>query len=339
MRAWQLHDTTGPDAFSLDEVPTPEPGPGEVRVALRIVALNHLDLWVSRGLPAPDRLPHIAGADGAGIVDAVGDGVTTVTVGDEVIVNPSLSCGLCPACLAGDIVFCRSYGILGEHRPGTLAEAVVVPARNVVPKPAGLDWETAGSFGLATGTAFRMLRRGRLGAGDVLLVVGVGGGVSSAAVVLGRAMGARVFVTSRSADKVAWAVDHGAEAGFDSAGEFAKELKAAAGRPADVVVENVGPATWSQSVRAAGPGGRIVVCGSTSGPKVELSMPVLFFKQLEVVGSTMFTFGEFADVVDLVASGAVRPPVDRVYDFTELPAALARLDAGEQLGKVALRIG
>ncbi len=338
MRAWQLHDTTGPDAFSLDEVPTPEPGPGEVRVALRIVALNHLDLWVSHGLPAPDHLPHIAGADGAGVVDAVGEGVTTVAVGDEVIVNPSLSCGVCSACLAGDIVYCRSYGILGEHHPGTLAEAVVLPARNVVPKPTDLDWETAGSFGLATGTAYRMLRRARLRAGDVLLVVGVGGGVSSAALALGRAMGARVFVTSRSPDKIGWAVEHGAEAGFDSSGEFAKELKATAGRSADVVVENVGPATWGQSVRSAGPGGRIVVCGSTSGPKVELTMPVLFFKQLEVIGSTMFTHGEFAEVVDLVASGAVRPPVDHVYDFADLPAALARMDAGDQIGKLALRV-
>ncbi len=338
MRAWQLHDTTGPDAYALDDIPMPEPGPGEVRVALRIAAINHLDLWVSRGLPAPDRLPHIAGADGAGVVDAVGDGVTTVSVGDEVIVDPSLSCGRCPACLAGDIVYCRRYGILGEHHPGTLAEAVVVPARNVVSKPPELDWETAGSFGLSTGTAYRMLRRARLAAGDVLLVVGVGGGVSSAAMMLGEAMGARVFVTSRSAEKIAWAVAHGAEAGFDSTGEFAKDLKAAAGRPADVVVENVGPATWRQSVRAAGPGGRIVVCGSTSGPKVEITMPVLFFKQLEVIGSTMFTHGEFADVVALVGSGKVRPPVDHVYDFTELPEALRRMDAGEQLGKLALRV-
>ncbi len=338
MRAWQLHDTTGPDAFSLDEVPTPEPGPGEVRVALRVVALNHLDLWVSRGLPAPDHLPHICGADGAGVVDAVGEGVTSVGLGDEVIVNPSLSCGTCRACLAGDIVYCRRYGILGEHHRGTLAEAVVVPARNVVPRPPGLEWELAGSFGLATGTAYRMLRRARLRAGEVLLVVGVGGGVSSAALALGKAMGARVFVTSRSPDKIAWATAHGAEAGFDSSGEFSKELKAVAGRPADVVVENVGPATWSQSVRSAGPGGRIVVCGSTSGPKVELTMPVLFFKQLEVIGSTMFTHAEFAEVVDLVASGKVRPPVDRVFDFAELPAALAHLDSGAQLGKVALQI-
>ena len=338
MRAWQLHDTTGPENYALDEVPVPEPGPGEVRIALEVVAINHLDLWVSRGLPAPPTLPFITGADGTGTVDAVGEGVTRVSVGDEVIVDPSLSCGKCRACLAGDIVYCPDYGILGEHHPGTLAEFIVVPERNAVQRPAGLDPEIAGSFGLATGTAYRMLRRARLKAGDVLLVVGVGGGVSSAAMVLGRAMGARVFVTSRSDDKIAWAVEHGAEAGFDSSGEFAKALKATAGRAADVVVDNVGPATWGQTMRAAGQGGRIMVCGSTSGPKVQITMPVLFFKQLEIVGSTMFTHGEFAEVVDLVGSGAVRPPIDHVYDFAELPEALGRMDAGDQLGKLAFRV-
>ena len=337
MRAWQLHDTTGPENYRLDDVPEPEPGPGEVRVALKIAAINHLDLWVSHGLPSPPSLPFVTGGDGAGIVDAVGPGVTEVAVGDEVIVNPSVSCGKCPACLAGDVVYCPDYGILGEHRPGTLAEKVVVPEVNAVPKPSGLDWETAGSFGLATGTAYRMLRRARLEAGNVLLVVGVGGGVSSAAMVLGRAMGARVFVTSRSPDKLAWAMERGAEGGFDSSGEFARELEAAAGRLADVVVDNVGPATWRQTMRAAAPGGRIMVCGSTSGPKVEVTMPVLFFKQLEIIGSTMFTHREFRETLDLVARGA-RPPIDRVYDFTELREALRRMDAGEQLGKLAFRV-
>jgi NADPH2:quinone reductase len=301
------------------------------------MAFNHLDLWVSRGLPAPHHLPHVPGADAAGVVDAVGDGVTRVAAGDEVIINPSTSCGRCAACLAGDIVYCRSYGILGEHKPGTMAEAVVVPEINAIAKPASIDWETAGSFGLATGTAYRMLRRARLRAGETVLVVGVGGGVSSAALLIARAMGARVFVTSRSADKIHWATEHGAEAGFDSTGEFSKDLKAA-GVSADVVVENVGPATWNQSIRSASPGGRLVVCGSTSGTKVELTVPVLFFKQLEIIGSTMFTHAELAETLGLVSSGAVRPMIDRVFDFTELPAALERLDNGDQLGKVALRL-
>lgn len=271
------------------------------------------------------------------MIDAVGPGVDPSRVGEEVIVNPSTSCGGCVECLSGEIVYCRSYGILGEHRPGTLAEYVVLPSPNAVPKPPELDWETAGSFGLAAGTAYRMLRRARLRAGEVLLVVGVGGGVSSAAALIGRAMGARLFVTSRSPDKIAWALEQGAEAGFDSAADFAADLKKAVDGGADVVVENVGPATWEQSIRSLAPGGRVVVCGSTSGRSVELRMPVLFFKQLEIIGSTMYTHGEFIEVLDLVRRGLVRPPV-RVFDFEDLPQALALLERGDQIGKVALRV-
>ena len=338
MRAWLLHDTSGPSGFSLEEIETPEPGPGDVRVRLRVSALNHLDLWVSLGMPKPHSYPHVAGGDGAGVVDAVGPGVDTVTVGDEVIINPSVSCGHCAACLRGEIVFCPDYSILGEHENGTLAEHVVVPAANAVLKPSGLDWDTAGSFGLATGTAFRMLRRARLRAGETLLVVGVGGGVSSAALQLGVAMGARVYATSRDQHKLAWAESEGALGGFASDGEFSKDLKAS-GAPADVVVENVGPATWNQSIRSLAPGGRVVVCGSTSGPKVELSMPVLFFKQLEIIGSSMFTHAEFGEALALVASGAIDPPVDEVFPFEDLPRALDRLEQGRQLGKIALQHG
>ncbi len=331
MRAWQLHDTNGPESYRLDEVDTPEPGPGEVRVAMRISALNHLDLWVSRGLPAPHHFPHIAGGDGAGVVDSVGEGVDW-TAGDEVTINPSVSCGRCAACLAGDIVYCRSFGIIGEHHSGTLAEQVVVPARNLIPKP-NVDWEVAGSYGLAFGTAYRMLKRARLTAGETLLVVGIGGGVASAAFQLGLAFGADVMVTSRDQAKLEWAMSNGAIAAVKSDEAFSKELP----RRADVVVESVGPATFDQSVRSTAAGGRIAVCGSTSGPKIELTVPVLFFKQLEIIGSTMFTHEEFRQVTALVNSHKVRPQVDNAFEFERLPEALARLDAGDQMGKVALR--
>ncbi|HKX76526.1 MAG TPA: zinc-binding dehydrogenase [Acidimicrobiia bacterium] len=337
MRAWLLHDTTGPDALSLEEVEEPQPQAGQVRVAVKVAGLNHLDLWVSRGLPAPNHLPHILGADAAGIVDALGEGVAAWEVGDEVIVNPSMSCGQCHYCLRDQMVFCRSYQILGEHDPGTLAEMVVLPARSLIAKPPTLDWPTAGTFGLAAGTAYRMLLRARLQPHETVLVVGVGGGVSSAAMLIALAMGARVFVTSRSPDKIDWAIEQGAEGGFDSGGEFAKELKNAAGG-ADVVVENVGDATWGQSLRSLSPGGRLVLCGATAGNRVELALPVLWFKQLEIIGSTMFTRSEFARVLHLVESGKVRIPVDRVFPFEDLPAALAHLDAGDQIGKVGLEL-
>jgi NADPH:quinone reductase-like Zn-dependent oxidoreductase len=337
MRAWVLNETNGPESFTLQDVDTPEPGPGQVRVKMEVSALNHLDLWVSRGMPAPHHFPHIAGADGTGKVDAIGEGVTTASVGDLVTINPSVSCGQCAACLAGDTPYCKSYGILGEHSSGTLAEFSVLPARNVVASPEGISVVEAGSYGLAYGTAMRMLRRADLQAGDVLLVVGIGGGVSSAAQLIGQAMGADVYVTSRSADKIARSLEMGAKGGFDSATEFARDLKKTIGRGADVVIENVGPATWAQSVRSLDSGGRLAICGSTSGPKVEISVPYLFFKQLEIIGSTMFDHAEFAQVTTLIESGAVPVVVDSVYAFEELPEALARLDSGHQRGKVAIQ--
>jgi NADPH:quinone reductase-like Zn-dependent oxidoreductase len=337
MKAWVLHDIGGPQSFVLEEIATPDPGPGEVRVKLAAAALNHLDIWTSLGMPKPP-LPHVAGADGAGIVDSVGDAVSSVTPGQAVVVNPSVGCGTCAACSRGDTPLCATYQILGEHRWGTLAEYVVVPARNVLPKPDQLAWEEAAAYGLATGTAHRMLRRARLGSSDVLLVVGVGGGVSSAGLVLGKAMGATVYVTSTNTDKICRAIQLGAAGGFNSTNLFAKDLKEEIGRAADVVLENVGPATWEQSVRSLEPGGRLVTCGSTSGTKVEITVPHLFFKQLEILGSTMFDYDEFSAVTNLIGSGRVPVVIDRIYEFVELPAALARLEAGQQLGKIVLRV-
>ena len=334
MKAWLLPDTGGIDSFVLDEVDTPDPGPGEVRVRLVRTGLNHLDLWVSKGLPAPKHLPHIVGGDGAGVIDALGEGVDGLEAGDEVVIDPSLSCGECDACVRDEIVFCSRFGILGEHHTGTMAEYVVVPARNALPKPAALDWDRAGSFGLVTGTALRMLDRARLADGETVLIPGIGGGVSSAALILARQRGARVFVTSRDPAKIEWAIEHGAEAGFDSAGEFAQDMKSHGG--ADVVVENVGPATWGQSLRSLRPGGRLVTCGATSGQKVELSIPVMFFKQLELIGSSMATHSQFARALHLVGSGEVEVPVDSVFDFEDLPAALRRLEEGQQVGKIVI---
>lgn len=334
MRAWLLTETTGIDAFQLEEIDTPEPGPGEVRIRLVTSGLNHLDLWVSQGLPAPEHLPHILGADGAGTIDAAGAGVDGLEAGDEVVIDPSLSCGTCAACLHDEIVYCSEFGILGEHHTGTLAEYVVVPAANALPKPPKLSWEVAGSFGLVTATALRMLERARVREGEKVLIPGIGGGVSSATLLLARALRAEVYVTSRSREKIEWALANGAVAGFDSEGEFSKEMKSAGG--ADVVVENVGPATWNQSLRSLKPGGRLVVCGATSGPKVELTLPVLWFKQLELIGSSMANHSQFSRALHMVESAAAAPPVDSVFAFDDLPDALRRLESGEQIGKVVI---
>lgn len=334
MKAWQLTDTKGIDSYVLNEIPEPEPGPGEVRVAIKYSGINHLDIWTSMGLPAPKVLPHTTGADAAGIVDAIGEGVAGFEIGDEVIVDPSLSCGHCEFCGNDDIVYCADFKILGEHVPGTFTEKIVLPTINVVPKPSAVDWEVAGSFGLASVTAIRMLEEANLRRGDTVLVVGIGGGVSAAAMSLAKAFGADVYVTSRSQDKIDWAVENGALAGFDSTGEFGKEMAALGG--ADLVIDNVGTATLKQSMRAAKTGGRIAICGGTSGAKFELSLPILFFRHLELAGSSMGTHAQFARALNWIRLGEASSPVAKVFPFAELPDALRYLDSGEQLGKVVV---
>lgn len=334
MKAWQLEDTNGIDSYVLNEVTEPEPGPGEVRVEIKYSGVNHLDIWTSMGLPAPKVLPHTTGADAAGIVDALGDGVSGIEVGDEVIVDPSHSCGKCEYCLKDEIVYCSEFGILGEHLPGTFTEKVVVPAINVVAKPAPVPWEVAGSFGLASTTAIRMLEKADLQKGETVLVVGIGGGVSSAAMSLARAFGADVYVTSRSEDKIDWAISQGAVEGFDSSEEFGKAISGMGG--VDLVIDNVGPATLKQSMRAARPGGRIAICGATSGPKFELTLPVLWFKQLELIGSSMGTHSQFARALNWIRLGKASSPLARVFPFSDLPEAMRYLDSGEQLGKVVI---
>ena len=338
MRAWLLHDASGPSGYRLDEVATPEPGAGEVRVRVHASALNHLDLWVASGMPAPPLWPLITGADGSGVVDAVGPQVDDVAIGDEVMIDPSTSCGECPACLHGEVPFCRHFRIVGEHRWGTHAEAVVVPAVNVRTKPPSLSWEQAAASGLVTSSALRMLRRARFEPGDDVLVVGVGGGTSVATVLLATALGAgRVFATSREPGKLDWAQRQGASGGFASDGPFDEQVREATeGRGVDLVVDNVGTATFERSLRSLARGGRLVTNGSTSGRTAELHLPTLFWRQLEVIGATMNDHQEFADAVQLVGSGAVEIPIDTVVGFEDFPAALERLESGEQLGKIVL---
>ncbi|MGD2103374.1 MAG: zinc-binding dehydrogenase, partial [Acidimicrobiia bacterium] len=322
------------DSYVLNDVAEPDPAPGQVRIALKRSGLNHLDIWTSMGLPAPKHLPHTTGADGAGLIDAVGDGVSGHDVGDEVVIDPSLSCGQCEACLRDDIVYCNEFAILGEHVPGTFTEKIVVPQINVLPKPPALEWDVAGSFGLAGVTALRMLEKSRLQRGETVLVVGIGGGVSASAMTLAQALGASVYVTSRSQEKVDWALGLGAEGGFLSDGEFGKEMAALGG--ADVVVDNVGAATLKQSMRAAKAGGRIVICGGTSGPRFELNLPVLFFRHLELIGSSMGNHAQFARALNWIRLGKASSPVARTFPFDQLPEALNFLDAGEQMGNVVL---
>jgi NADPH:quinone reductase-like Zn-dependent oxidoreductase len=288
-----------------------------------------MDLWLTRGLPKP-HLPHVPGCDVAGVVVEVGAEVTGVAPGDEVVVNPAVSPVEAIVAQGIDSPLAPGFQILGEQRWGGHADRVVVPARNTVPRPAGREWEECAAYPLATLTAWRMLRRARLGVGETVLIVGIGGGVSTAALGLALRLGATVYATSRDEAKRRRAVSLGAEDAFDSEADWPVV--------ADVVVESVGPATWDRSVRALRPGGRLVVCGATSGPKVELNLPRLFFKQIEVIGSTMGSYPEFDQVTRLVGQG-LPVQVDEVFARADYPQALERLERGEQLGKVVLRHG
>lgn len=325
MRAWILDESPG--EYRYGEVAEPGMGRDDVRVRPVASALNHMDLWLTRGLPKPPHLPHIPGCDVAGVVEAVGDDVHHVAVGDEVVVNPSVSPIEGIVALGNDSPLAKGFALVGENRWGGHAELVVVPGRNVVPRPAGVSWEQGAAYPVAMSTAWRMLRRARVRAGESVLIVGIGGGVSSMALALALRQGAVVYATSRDAAKRKRAMELGAADAFDSERDWPVKV--------DVVIESVGPATWERSVRALKPGGRLAVCGGTSGPKVELNLPRLFFKQIEIIGSTMSSYEEFAEVTNLVGQG-VPVQVDEVFGLDEYPAALERLRSGEQLGKIVL---
>lgn len=325
MKAWILEESPG--WYHRGEIDSPEPGPGDVVVSPVTSALNHMDLWVTRGLPRP-ALPHVPGCDVAGTVSAVGGDVDTVEVGAEVVVNPAVSSVEAIVALGNDSPLGKGFQIVGEQRWGGHAEALVIPARNVLTRPASRSWVECAAYPLATLTAHRMLRRARLVAGETVLIVGIGGGVSMAALSLAVWSGARVYVTSRDQAKIDAAVAMGAVDGFDSSDER-WPIKA------DVVVESVGPATWEQSVSSLAPGGRLVVCGGTTGPEVTVNLPKLFFKQIEIIGSTMGSYQEFAAVTDMVAAG-LPVAVDTTFGIDDYLLALDRLQAGKQLGKIVL---
>jgi zinc-binding alcohol dehydrogenase/oxidoreductase len=324
--AWILDESPG--AYRWGEIDHPALGPDDVRIRVVTSALNHMDLWVTRGLPKPP-LPHVPGCDVAGVIDAVGDAVRGLAAGDEVVVNPGVSPLEDIVALGNDSPMGPGFAIYGEHTWGGHATFAVAPSRNVVARPAGRTWEECAAYPLASVTAYRMLRRARLRAGQTVLVVGIGSGVSCAALAIAQQLGAQVVATSRSEAKRAEAVAMGAVAAIDSADERWSVQ-------ADVVVESVGAATWDKSVRALKAGGRLVVCGGTSGAEVTLNLPRLFFKQIEIIGSSMGSYEEFAELTTLMGQGLpVR--IDEVLELSEYPEALRRLEAGEQLGKVVLR--
>lgn len=346
MRAWVIRGTGGLDRLEFAQVPDPAATleSNEVRVSLRAAALNHLDLFTVRGLPHEYHFPHILGADGAGVVDAVGPGVRSVRPGDRVMINPGIADYTCEYCRAGEHSLCLNYRLLGEHLPGTLAETIVVPEPNVaiiptLPNP--LTWAEAAAFSLVTLTAWRMVvTRARVEPGETVLVWGIGGGASLAAMRIAKLKGARVIATSSNDGKLEHARRLGADVTLNHTKQkISQEVRVHTDkRGADVVIENVGEATWDESLRSLRRGGRLVSCGATTGPKVGLDLRRLFWYQWTLMGSTMGSLAEYRELVRVLGSGELRPIVDRVFPFTEAREGFERLDRGEQLGKIAIQI-
>lgn len=341
MRVVRIREHGGLEQLRFEEAPVPAPGPCEVRVAVRAVGLNHLDTWVRRGVPGHTfPLPMIPGCDGAGVVDAVGPGVTSRKVGDRVVLAPGFSCGACPACAAGRQNLCRHYGIFGEMRDGTCADFLVVPERNALALPAHVPFEVAAAFPLVYLTAWHMLAdRAELRPGETVLVHAAGAGVSTAAIQIARLLGAgRVIATTSTAAKAAKARELGADDVVDYVREdFVARVREITGRAGvDVVVDHVGRATLPGSLKCLAKGGRVVSCGATSGQAVEVAMNLVFFKSLSLLGSTMGGLGEVHEVLGHVAAGRLRPVVDSVLPMSAVAEAHRRLEARDVFGKIVL---
>jgi NADPH:quinone reductase-like Zn-dependent oxidoreductase len=349
MKALVLRGHGDLSQLAVDEVPAPViRRPGEVRIRLEGAALNHLDLWTIRGLPGLAlAMPHILGGDGAGVVESVGNDVGHVRPGDRAMLNPGISCYRCRYCLSGEHSLCETYRLLGEHVPGTLAEYIVVPEQNVavVPTPPEphppISWAEAAAFPLVTLTAWRMLvTRAHLRAGETVLIWGVGGGVSVTALQIAKLCGARVIVTSSSDAKLEAARTLGADEALNhGAQDIVKSIRRLTDRRGvDVVVENVGQATWDRSLKLLARGGRLVTCGATTGPNVNVDVRRLFWYQWTILGSTMGGAEDFREVVNLLGQGRLRPVIDSTFALDDAVEGFRRLEQGEQIGKITVAV-
>ncbi len=339
MRAAIFHEHGGPEQVRIEEVPRPVPGLGEVLIEVRAATMNHLDLWVRRGLPIETTMPHIGGSDIAGVVAEVGPGAMGVAVGERVVVNPSLWCGHCRSSVRGEESMCAHSRILGEHTNGGFAEYVAVPAANVYPLPESIAFEEAAALPISYQTAWRgLIGRARVRAGEDVLVVGASGGTAVAAVQIARLAGARVLAVTSGPENVARVRALGAEIVYDrNEVDFSKEVFRDTGREGvDVVIDSVGAATWTASLRALGRGGRLVTYGATTEPVVEINLRLLFWKQLQIIGTTMSSRAEFEAMLRVALRGELRPVIDTVMPLDEARAAHERLEAGGQFGKIVL---
>ncbi len=342
MKAAWLTGHGGNEVVTIGERERPMRAPGEILVRMKAATLNRVDLYMrDSGAGITHPLPLIMGVDGAGVIEEVGPEETAWQPGQRVVLQPIVSCGRCEFCERGDTPLCTSASYLGEHRHGTLAQFVSLPARNVFALPEGLDFAQGAALGVNHLTAWRMLfSKARVQPWETVLIFGIGGGVSLAALQLVKAIGAKAIVTSRDASKLERARALGADAVVLGGGdEIARQvLKLTGGRGVDVVIENIGTAVWSAALKSLVRGGRLVTCGATSGDQPGADIRRMFIRQLQVLGSTAGSLSEFRDLLNFVTLHDLKPVIDQRYPLSDLHAALDHLDASRQFGKVAVEI-
>ncbi len=342
MKAAYFEEHGGLDVIKVGDLPVPEIGPNEVLVRVKTAALNHLDIFVRNGLPGLKlKFPHIMGSDGAGVVEKVGENVKNLQPGDEVVLNPGISCGTCEFCLRGEHSLCVTFHLLGEHVDGTYAEFVKAPAINCYPRPKGLTWEESAAFPLTFLTSWRMLvSKAQIKPGEWILIIGIGGGVAVASLQISKLFGLKTIVTSGSNEKLEKARELGADFTINhNEADFAKEVrKITEKRGVDVVLDSVGKATWKKSLASLAKGGRLVTCGATTGPNPETDIARIFWNQLTIYGSTMATHGEFREMMKIFEEGKVKPVVDSVFPLEDVKNAQQRMENKEQFGKIVIKV-
>jgi NADPH:quinone reductase-like Zn-dependent oxidoreductase len=323
-------------------MPAPVLGPGTVRIAVRASSLNHIDLFLRRGLPGIKlELPHIPGCDASGVVTEVGEGVTTHKPGDRVLMNPSLTCGKCEFCQRGDVSMCATFKLVGEHTNGTCCTEFVLPEQNAIPFPEAMTFEDAASVPLVFVTAWRMLiTRGRLRAGEDVLIHGASAGVGIACIQIAKVTGARVIAVASTDEKLELCRKLGADILLHGEkDDVVRRVREITGRRGvDVVVDYVGKATWQKSLQCASRGGRIVTCGATTGYNPEEDLRHVFYRQLEVIGSTMGSRNELMAPLKLIFEGRMRPVVSAVYDLADTAEAHRLMEARQSLGKIVIKV-
>lgn len=342
MKAVLIREHGGPDRLELTDVPDPQPRAGHAIVRVRAVALNHLDVWVRRGVPGHKfPLPVITGAEVAGTIEEIEANDSGWAAGDDVIVAPGFSCGHCIACLSGNDPLCQRFGIFGETTNGGAAEKMIVPIRNLVRKPPGLSFPEAAALPLDFLTAWHMLvARAQLRPGETVLVQAGGSGVGSAAIQIAKLWGATVYATAGSAEKAARAKQLGADVTIEyRSADFVAEVRAlTAKRGVDIVFEHVGADTFERSLRALAKGGRLVTCGATAGAEVTINLRLIFFKLLSILGSTMGSVAELHEIMKHVGAGRFRPVIHRVLPLSEIAEGHRILEAREAFGKIVLEV-